>query len=187
MPQCTSPISHNAPFCNRNVHLYANFCYKIVYCGIFVWCIVGFVQEMQLWRIWVNWVGMLRNWKNHNKTKHNKTMCILYGMYCRWLVGRNVCEHSGWRSFLTHWGRDKMDAILQTTFLDYFLLWKLLYFYSNSTQIYSQRFYQQYASIGSGNGLMSKRWQAIVWTNAGLVYWCVYAPLGLNELNGQIN
>ena len=42
--QCTSVISHNAPFCNRNVHMCAHSCYKIVYCGIFVWCIVGFVS-----------------------------------------------------------------------------------------------------------------------------------------------
>ena len=30
----TSPTSHNAPFCNRNVHTCAHFCYKIVLCGI---------------------------------------------------------------------------------------------------------------------------------------------------------
>ena len=42
--KCTSPISHNAPFCNRNVHMCAHFCYKIVHYGIFVQCIVGFVR-----------------------------------------------------------------------------------------------------------------------------------------------
>ena len=34
--QCTSPISHNAPLCNRNVHMHAHFCFKIMHCGIFV-------------------------------------------------------------------------------------------------------------------------------------------------------
>ena len=48
IPQCTSPISHNAPFCKRNVHICAHFCYKMVHCGIFVWCIVGCVR-------WVYW------------------------------------------------------------------------------------------------------------------------------------
>ena len=43
IPQFTSPISHNAPLCNRNVHTCTHFCYKVVHCGIFVWCIVGFV------------------------------------------------------------------------------------------------------------------------------------------------
>ena len=32
-PQCTSPVSHNSQFCNRNVHMRAHFCYKIVHCG----------------------------------------------------------------------------------------------------------------------------------------------------------
>ena len=35
IPQCTSPISHNALFCNRNVHLCAHFCYKFLHCGMF--------------------------------------------------------------------------------------------------------------------------------------------------------
>ena len=47
--QCTSPISHNAPFCSSNVHIWvtkkcAHFGYKIVHCGTFVQCIVGFVR-----------------------------------------------------------------------------------------------------------------------------------------------
>ena len=44
IPQCTSPISHNVPLCNRNVHTCAHFFYKMVHCGISVWCIVGFVR-----------------------------------------------------------------------------------------------------------------------------------------------
>ena len=44
IPLCTSPLSHIAPFCNRNVHMCAHFCYKMVQCGIFVWCTVGFVR-----------------------------------------------------------------------------------------------------------------------------------------------
>ena len=43
IPQCTSPISHNATFCGRNVQMRAHFCYKMVHCVIFVWCIVGLV------------------------------------------------------------------------------------------------------------------------------------------------
>ena len=36
--------------------------------------------------------------------------------------------------------------------------------------------------IGLDNGLTRNRWQAIIWTNGGLVYWRIYASLGLNEL-----
>ena len=32
------------------------------------------------------------------------------------------------------------------------------------------------------NGLASTRRQAIIWTNANLVYWCIYASLGLNNV-----
>ena len=32
IPQCTSPTPHNASFCNKNVHMCAHFCYKMVHC-----------------------------------------------------------------------------------------------------------------------------------------------------------
>ena len=41
---------------------------------------------------------------------------------------------------------------------------------------------QRYASLGSDDGLAPNRRQAIIWTNAGLVSWPIYAPLGRNEL-----
>ena len=36
--------------------------------------------------------------------------------------------------------------------------------------------------IGSGNGLALIRRQAIIWTNADLIHWCIYASLGEDEL-----
>ena len=41
---------------------------------------------------------------------------------------------------------------------------------------------KQYASIGSDNGLKPVWHQAIIWTNDGLIYWCIYVSLSLNEL-----
>ena len=41
--------------------------------------------------------------------------------------------------------------------------------------------------MGSDNGLAPTRRQAIIWTNGGLVYWRIYASLGLNELKSQYN
>ena len=38
------------------------------------------------------------------------------------------------------------------------------------------------ASIGSGNGLVPNRRQAIAWTNDDPVHWHIYAALGGNEL-----
>ena len=46
IPQCTGRISHNAPFCNRNVHACAHFCYKMVHCGIWEWGIFGLTQSI---------------------------------------------------------------------------------------------------------------------------------------------
>ena len=41
IPQCTSPVSHNVPFCNRNVH---------VHISVTKWCIVGYVSNA-LWEM----------------------------------------------------------------------------------------------------------------------------------------
>ena len=38
------------------------------------------------------------------------------------------------------------------------------------------------SNMGSDNGLAWVRHCAIIWTNDGLVYWRIYASLGLNEL-----
>ena len=40
----------------------------------------------------------------------------------------------------------------------------------------------QYSSIGSDDGLVPIRWQAIIWTNADPVHWSIYAALGGDEL-----
>ena len=39
-PQCTSPISYNAPF------IWAQICCKIVHCGLFLWCAMGCVRDI---------------------------------------------------------------------------------------------------------------------------------------------
>ena len=46
IPRCIGQISHNIPLCNRNVHMCAHFCYKVVHCGIWDWCTVGFVWQV---------------------------------------------------------------------------------------------------------------------------------------------
>ena len=44
IPQCIRLISHIAAFCSRNVHTCAYFYYKMVYCRIWNWCIMRFVE-----------------------------------------------------------------------------------------------------------------------------------------------
>ena len=48
IPRCIPRISHDAPLCNRNVHMCAHFYYKMVHCGIWDSCIAAFVQHVQL-------------------------------------------------------------------------------------------------------------------------------------------
>ena len=64
-----------------------------------------------------------------------------------------------------------------------FLEWKLLNFKSNFTEICSLGSNWQYGTIGSDNGLAPNRQQVIIWANVGMLYWCIYASLGLNELS----
>ena len=52
IPQCTSSISQNAPFCNRNVHICAHFCYKVVHCWILVWSHDDVIKWKHFPRYW---------------------------------------------------------------------------------------------------------------------------------------
>ena len=72
IPQCTGFISHNAPFCNKNVHMYAHFCYKMVHCGIFVWCIVGFVRWGYSFKYNFNISILLNSLKNYKLESKEK-------------------------------------------------------------------------------------------------------------------
>ena len=80
---------------------------------------------------------------------------------------------------LTHWGWDKMDIILQTTFWNVFLEWKYTNFDENFTEICSWG--SQCSSFGLDNGLVLSRQHAIIRTWL-LVYWCTYVSLSLKEL-----
>ena len=58
-------------------------------------------------------------------------------------------------------------------FLMHFHEWKLLNFKKYFIETCSWESNWQYVFIGSDNGLALTRWQAIIWTNDGLVYWCI--------------
>ena len=84
---------------------------------------------------------------------------------------------------LTHWGRDKMVNIFQTTFPNAFSWMKMFDF---CTQFHLSFFLRVQLTIRQHwfryNGLALNRRQAIIWTNDGLIWWHTHAPLGLNEL-----
>ena len=78
--------------------------------------------------------SMIFDIPDHNNNNNNKSA---NGQY----ISLDVLYFS-----LTHWGRDNMAAISQTTL-------------SNA--------FTQYSNIGSDNGLVPTRRQAIIWTNGG--------------------
>ena len=61
--------------------------------------------------------------------------------------------------------------------------WKILHFDSNFTEVCSWGSNWQRVCIGSGNGLVPNRRQAITWTNLDPVHLCMYAALGGDELS----
>ena len=70
-------------------------------------------------------------------------------------------------SHLTHWGRDKMDAISQTTFSSAFSWMKMFEFQLKFHWSLFLKVQLKYSSIGLDYGLAPSRRQAIIWTNDG--------------------
>ena len=77
----------------------------------------------------------------------------------------------------------KWPSFLRRHFHVNFLEWKLLNFRYNFIEICSLGSNWQYYSIGSVNGLVPNRWQAIIWSNGGMFSWCIHVSLSLNELS----
>ena len=90
------------------------------------------LMNMDKYFMWIHYERL----HNHNKTKHNKIMCIFLGIYC--MQDKQVLVFHEGRFLLTHWGRDKMAAIFQTTFLkSIFLNEKCINFNWNFTEVCS--------------------------------------------------
>ena len=83
---------------------------------------------------------------------------------------------------LTHWGRDETNNILQTTFSNVFSSKKMFEFqlkYHRSLfpriylTIFQHWFRQRLGAVQATSHYLNQWW---------LVYWCIYASLGLNDL-----
>ena len=75
-----------------------------------------------------------------------------------------------------------MAAISQTIF-SYASSWMKTFEF---IEMCSSGFNWQYIITGSDNCLVPNMWQAIIWISDGLVYWRIYASLGL-ELTESID
>ena len=84
---------------------------------------------------------------------------------------------------LTHLPHDKMAAISQMMFSDAFSWMKSFVF---CLKFHWSLFLRVQVTIPQhwlGDGLVPNRWQAIIWTNADLIQWHIYAALGVDVLN----
>ena len=91
-------------------------------------------------------------------------------------------EAGGAHIDITHWGLKK-DGWYQTgdSFRCVFLN-ENYYFGTTFAEVFSWGSSWQWFSIGSCNGLVSSRWQAITWTNDEGVGWYINASPGLSEM-----
>ena len=59
-------------------------------------------------------------------------------------------------------------------------------FNQHLTDVCSLGWNKQYSGIGSDNGMVPKRQQAIIWSNVRMLHWYIYAPRSLNDLKHPI-
>ena len=84
-------LSKNAPFCNRNVDMCAHFCYKMMQCGIAVWCVVGFMRWVYTYVIREKWCWYCLSKKSSHEDNISIHLSFTIGYYLplygvRWRV-----------------------------------------------------------------------------------------------------
>ena len=81
------------------------------------------LMNMDKYFMWIHYEWL----HNHDKAKHNKTVCIFLGIYCMWIKITNLhgiplqLDYFGSCDRLTHWSRDKMAAISQMAHSNIFI------------------------------------------------------------------
>ena len=151
IPLCNWQISHNAPFCNRNVHT-CTFLSQNVHCGIWDRCIAGFVQQSNL--------------LNHfypKYTRHSTVHSWGQWMHCLLVqdcsisianaleILQSCTKQSMWYPVMIHCVIKKLHCIdidAKTKWLHFcrwyfqipFLKWNVLYFGSSFSESCSQKF-----------------------------------------------
>ena len=111
----------------------------------------------------------------HSANHHNMFMVVMISVY-------KEIKITGFQNPLTHWGRDKMAIIFQTTFSNAFSLMKMDEFRLRFHQSLFPRFqltifqhwFRQWLGAVQATSHYLNQWR--------LVYWHIYASLGLSEL-----
>ena len=83
------------------------------------------------------------------------------------------------------WGQEKWLPFRRRYFKMHLREWKIFEFQIISHWHVLGSIWE-YVMVGWDNGLAPNMRQVIIWTNDGLVYWCTYASLGLNEFKSAM-
>ena len=133
-----------------------------------------------------------KSWTTSNKSQSKtnilsgfltaRSNCDIYAvMRVRWwntLRALSALSTGIFKDNLTHWGRDKMAAISQTTFSNAFPWMKMLelrlnFHWSLFLRVQLTTFQLWFGAVQATSHFLNQWW---------LVYWRIYASLGLNEL-----
>ena len=114
---------------------------------------------------------------------------------CTWKGACGLCvpdfywqKHLGYWSSMMSWcvlnssPLNKMAALSQKIFSDAFLWMKSFAFWLIFHWSLFLRVQLTITQHCLDNGLALNRWQAVIWINADLIHWCIYAALGGDEL-----
>ena len=82
IPQYIGQISHNTPFCNRKRHTCAHYCYKMLPCGIWDWCIVRFVWDYcLLLPTLITYNYVVSSWHSNTHVPNVNKISFIYANY----------------------------------------------------------------------------------------------------------
>ena len=98
-----------------------------------------------------------------------------------WWSGCETCRYR----FNTLRQRQYDHLFTENIFKSIFLNETIWILNKSFTEICSLGSYKQNGSIGSDNGSVTTRRQAIIWSNVDMLYWCIYLSIGLSELRNS--
>ena len=111
-----------------------------------------------------------------NKFSNQRVKTVISRQHWTWYISLMLVQYWFLMAYLLHRGWDKMLCLADYIFKCIFLTEQI--FLSWLDQILLQRVqFTKKNSIASEIGLAPDRWQAIIWTDDGLVSLCIYASL----------
>ena len=90
------------------------------------------ITDFTVFFVWLLWKNLYSNYRGLERAAFSMVSIIQEGLYLSWNKPHRGMEAQRsthwWTVWLTHWGRDKMDTISQTTFSNVFSWMKMYEF-----------------------------------------------------------